>query len=119
MSNRTTRTFRYDNEIWPVLEKWAKENGFRLKSSSKSERLYQKGDGIWVAPMMLSVEQIGKEVTLEAWVRLNFLYQIMTVFLSPTEVGVESGGFLMVTPRRIARNAINKLLFQLGQKTIP
>jgi hypothetical protein len=34
-------------------------------------------------------------------------------------MGIESGGFRAVLPRSIARNAINILLNQLGQPSIP
>lgn len=119
MSPRTAITFQYDEEIWPAVEKWAGGNGFKLKSSIGSERLYQKGKGFWQPPIMFRVNQIDQEVTFEAWVRLNLLYGYMRLYLLSAETSIESGGYRLFAPRRTARQAVNKLLQQLGQKVIP
>lgn len=119
MTSRTIRDFGVEAEIWPTVAGWAAETGFRLKESSDSQRLYQKGRGFLVAPMMLEISSAAGQVHLEAWVRANVFARLMALFLIPAEMGVESGGFRMVAPRRIARQAINKLLERLGQSPIP
>jgi hypothetical protein len=119
MGNRTTITFQSDSEIWSTVETWAEETGYRLKSRSESQRLYQEGSGFLTAPMMLEIAQDGKATRLEAWVRVNLIVRIMGLFLIPSEMGVESGGVRLVAPRKIARSAVNKLLVQLGQQEIP
>ena len=30
MNKRTTFLFRHDGEIWPIVERWASESGYRL-----------------------------------------------------------------------------------------
>jgi hypothetical protein len=101
------------------VEGWANENGFNLKETASGTRLYQKGMGFLVAPMMLRVSCSEEQCTLEAWVRVNVFTRLMGLFLIPSEMGIESGGFKLVAPRSIARNAINKLMVKLGQPPIP
>ncbi len=119
MDKRTKLLFQQDGNIWPQVEQWASANGFNVKSSSGPERLYQKGTGFLVAPMMLSVGQADGKVTLEAWVRCNLFVRLASLFILPAEMGIQSGGFRGVLPRSIARNAVNVLLQQLGQPSIP
>jgi hypothetical protein len=119
MSDKTTVLFNHTGDIWPVVEGWARETGFNLKETSPKERLYQKGIGFLVAPMLLRASCNGEQCTLEAWVRVNVLVRLMALFLVPSEMGIEPGGFKLVAPRSIARGAINKLLVQLGQPEIP
>ncbi len=119
MSNRTSISFKHTGDIWPIVEGWAGENGFNLRETSPASRLYQKGVGFLVAPMMLRVSDNGAECNFEAWVRANVLIRLMALFLVPSEMGVESGGFKLFAPRSIARKAINKLLAQLAQPEIP
>ena len=116
---RTRLSFPYSGNLWSVLDPWAGQNGYTIKQDSSSERLYQKGVGFLVAPMMLSVRSDGQQVTLEAWVRANLFVRLGALFLIPAEMGIESGGFKLVVPRNIARKAVNQLLPQLGQPPIP
>ena len=83
-----------------------------------SEVLYQKGMGILTAPMMLTLKNDGQDTIMESWVQLDILTRLMTLFLLPNEMGIESGGLRLVVPRSIARTATNKLLEQLGQPLI-
>lgn len=116
---RTTITFRSEGSIWPVVGKWAAANGYRLKNDSPSKKLYQRGSGFWMAPMMFEASQVEGEVRLEAWIRSNLIYRAMCLLLIPTEMGIESGGFWMLAPRTVARNSVNKLLSQFSQRMIP
>jgi hypothetical protein len=119
MDQRTRLSFPQSGNIWPQVEQWAGSNGFNLRSSSVAERLYQKGTGFLVAPMMLSIGQTDSKVVMEAWVRCNIFIRITSLFILPAEMGIQSGGFRGVLPRSIARNAVNVLLQQLGQPPIP
>jgi hypothetical protein len=119
MTNRTQISFPINGDIWPVVDGWARANGYTRKAPTGSERLYQKGTGMMVAPMMLSLRQAGNMITLEAWVRSNLFVRLMSFFILPPEIGIESGGFKAVLPRKIARDAVNGLLHQLGVPLIP
>lgn len=119
MAKRTELRFGSATDIWPVVEKWAGENGYKQKEASGPEKLYQKGSGLLIAPMMLKIRSENQATTLEAWIRANLFVRIMSFFILPAEMGIESGGFRAVIPRNIARGAVNKLLAQLGQPPIP
>jgi hypothetical protein len=118
VSTRTTVRFRYDGEISPLIEKWARENGYRPKESNASEPVYQKGIGFLVAPMMLKVRHDNGETVLEAWVRVPAFVRLTLLFLIPAEMGIESGGLKLAAPRSIARKAVNRLLVELEQPQI-
>ena len=119
MDRRTIIEFAAALDIWPVVDGWAAANGFRLKQSGGAERLYQKGYGFWVAPMMLKIGTQGALIHLEAWVRANLFARMLALFILPSEMAIGSGGFRGVLPRTIAREAVNRLLVQLGQPPIP
>ncbi len=110
--------FRHTDNVWPIIEKWARENSYLQKFTAGTERMYQKGTGFLVAPMMLKIRSEKEVTTLEAWIRINLFTRIMSLFFLPSELGIESGGFKAVIPRDIARGAVNKLLAQLGQPLI-
>ena len=118
MTRRTAVQFRCDDEIWPIVDKWARENGYGEKESTSNERTYQKGSGFWVSPMMLKVGCHDQETTIEAWTRISPLVRLLSLFILPSEMGIESGGFRGVLPKSIARKAVNKLLAQVGQPAI-
>jgi len=69
--------------------------------------------------MMLKVKKDDLETTLEAWIRVNVIARLMALFIIPSEMGIESGGFRGAAPRSIARKAVNRLINQLGQSPIP
>ncbi len=119
MANRTTLRFNSTADIWPTVEKWAGENGYKLKESNGPERSFQKGSGFLVAPMKLTIRFENQEVNLEAWISANLFVRICSFFILPAEMGIESGGFRAVLPRNMARTAVNKLLAQFGQPAIP
>ncbi len=118
MNKRTPISFPYSESIWPTVEKWAVENGFKPVFQSSTERIFQKGVGFLVAPMMLSISQKREEVRGEAWIRSGLLVRIFSMFMLPPEMGIEPGGIKGVLPRKIARTAVNNLLARLGQKSI-
>ena len=118
MNKRTTIRLNTPANLWPVVEKWAGEDGYRIKQSAPDGRTYQKSDGLFAPNMMLKLTQQNQETILEAWVGVKLFIRIQCLFLVPAEMGVESGGFRGVLPRKIARKAINKLLADLQQLPI-
>ncbi len=119
MAKRTVLEFSVDQDVWPTVAGWAAREGFRQVESHESTRRYQKGHGFWVAPVMAEISQVEGRVRVEAWIRANIIARAGALFLIPAEMGVESGGFRGVLPRRIGRNAVNQLLATLGQAPIP
>ena len=113
MIKRTVLDFRIQADPWPTIDIWAQQSGYRLKQESGPNRLYEKSMGIMM-PMMLQIQQAGDQLHLEAWVRGTRLTQISSLFLNPTEIGIESGAdFHAAIPRKIARDDVNELLKSL------
>jgi hypothetical protein len=118
MTARTHVSFLSAANVWPAVERWSNIEDASMKASAASERLDQKGRGLLVAPMMYSFRQEGDQVAVEAWVRCNTLVRLCSLFILPSEMGIESGGFKGVLPRKIAREALNRLLQQFGAPAV-
>jgi hypothetical protein len=56
---------------------------------------------------------------MQAWLPINLFARIAALFMLPAEMHIRSGGFRAVLPRKIARNAVNELLQQVGAQLIP
>lgn len=123
MRPRTQIELPATHEFSTTLETWAAENHYKLQSEENGPegpvRLYQKGTGFLVAPMMLRVVAAGERIRMEAWVRAGFFVRLMSFFILPAEMMIESGGFRGVLPRNMARKAVNELLARLGANLIP
>ena len=119
MADRTIIEFNHTGDVLPVVEAWAKQNGYKLNGNEGTARVFKKGTGFLVAPMLLSIEASSGRVRLQAWVRFNLLARMQTLFMLPKEMSIESGGFRGSIPKKMARTAVNKLLGQLGQPEIP
>ena len=119
MDKRTIVDFEVAGDLWPYLEAWAGQHKYVLKASQGSMRRYQRGTGLWVAPMMVEVAQDGTHVHLEAWVRANFFARLTSFFILPAEIDISSQGLKAVVPRGMARADVNGLLVGLSQPLIP
>jgi len=118
MSKRTVREFTVNDDFQSILDTWASSTGFKLQSIHSGTRLYQKGIGFLTAPMMLKIDTQDTRARLEAWIRVTSFVRVMSLFLLPAEMGIESGGFKLIAPRSVARKAANSLLSRLGAPTI-
>jgi hypothetical protein len=116
--SRTTINFQWQGDLWTRVDHWAREQNYKLKTEGETERMYQKGRGFLVAPMMLQINYNGKDVRMEAWARANLFVRAMALFIIPSEMDIGSGGVRMALPRKIARKAVNQLLTELGQAEI-
>ncbi len=119
MTAGTVREFQVGADITPAVEAWAQANHYRFRGvSPDGSRNYQRGNGILTGAMQLSVRQSGPAVHLEARVHATFFSRMGALFLIPSNMGIESGGFRGVLPRSMARDSVNKLLAQLDQQPI-
>jgi len=116
--SRTTVRLNNSNGILQAVESWANANNYNLKSAAGNEKTYQRGLGLLVAPQMLKVRQENHELVLEVWIRMGFFVRLLSLFILPAEMGIESGGVKSALPRSIARDRFNQLLTQLGQPLI-
>ncbi len=119
MEKRASLSFTIKTDVWSTVDDWAVKHGYKIRSQSGTERLYQKGIGFWVAPMMLEIKVQDEQVQLEAWIRINLFMRLMSFFILPSEITIESGGVRAALPRRMARKAVNELLLRLNQPEIP
>jgi len=123
MNPRTHITVPARHDFSTILDAWAVEHQYLLQREETTPegpvRLYQKGTGFLVAPMMLRVLAAGDEIRMEAWVSAGFYVRMMSLFILPAEMTIESGGFKGTIPRKMARKAVNDLLGRLGVNLIP
>lgn len=105
---------------WTIINAWSQTSGFNLvEGGGTTTRTYQKGTGFLVAPMKVMFSLAGDQLSMQAWVAPTFFARLMALFLVPAEMHINSGGFVMVLPRNVARKPINELLSQLRLPLIP
>lgn len=119
MVEKTVRDFQVQFDIAPLADSWAQANRYGFRGiSPDGTRNYQRGNGVLTGAMPLTIRQVGAQVHLEAWIHATLVARISSLFLIPTDMGIESGGVRGVIPRNMARDAVNKLLAQCGQPPI-
>jgi hypothetical protein len=119
MAARTIRDFQLGFDVAPLVDAWANANHYGFRGTSADGAIkYQRGSGLLTGAMPLTVRQSGSAVHLEAWIHSTLLARFGALFLMPTDMGIESGGFRGVLPRSMARTSVNKLLAELGQPPI-
>ena len=116
---RTAVTFTVSGNPWEVIAAWAKRHRYQLREpQTETVRLYQKGTGMLAAPRKAQFTLADDRVHLQAWVHVPLLARIVSLFLLPQEMGIQSGGFRAAVPRTMARDAINDLLAQVGASQV-
>jgi hypothetical protein len=119
-NKRSVVTFSMAGDPWPTIATWAQRNKFLPRAPQTGDvKLFQKGSGLWTAPMRAQFTRRGETIELQAWVHNPLFARIMALFILPAEMNVRSGGFRAVLPRNIARKAVNELLAQVGAEQIP
>jgi len=118
LSTRAIREFSYQSDLWPVVDRWAAENGFVLLQQEPSRRLYRRGRLLLLGPTMVEIAENQGTITLQAWIKAE-LFMLMEQLMAKTpEVTIESGGLTAWVPRIKARKVVNRLLAMLGQNPI-
>lgn len=118
MRRRTVREFPRPKHLWNQVDAWAEENGFELKEEEGGRRLYRKGHWMLMAPAFVEVRQEGKQAVFEAWVKADIFLILSLLAGRKPEAAVDSGGLTAALPRRLAREAFNKLLARFDQKPV-
>jgi hypothetical protein len=118
-AKRTVVTFTMKGDPWPTIATWAKQHRYYPREpQTGTVKLFQKGTGLFTAPMRAQFTQRGKDIELQAWVHMPLITRIMALFLLPAEMNVSSGGIRAFVPRSIARKAVNELLVDVGAEPI-
>jgi hypothetical protein len=118
---RTVVVYNVVGDPWPVIGAWAQKQRFLPREPQTGQvKLFQKGSGFWTAAMraQFTYDGVGT-MQLQAWIPISIFARIAALFMLPAEMHIRSGGFRAVLPRKIARNAINELLQQVGAPPIP
>ncbi len=118
---RTVVVYSAASDPWPAIATWAKKHGFNPREPQTGQvKLFQKGSGFWTAAMraQFSYDGVGT-MQMQAWLPISIFARIAALFMLPAEMHIRSGGFRAVLPRKIARNAVNDLLQQVGAPPIP
>ncbi|BCR04232.1 hypothetical protein DESUT3_13010 [Desulfuromonas versatilis] len=118
MKRRTVCEFVRKAELWPLVDAWSGETGFRLWREEGDRRIYRKGAWLLTAPAFVEISQRQGRVRIEAWVKADFFLVLSLLSGRSAEAGIESGGLTAAVPRKRARAALNILLGRLGQKPI-
>ena len=115
---RAIREFSANGDIWKVADEWAAQQGYKATEESGDRRLYKKGSGFFTGARAVELRTDGSAVHLEAWVVGNLPARILSLFILPAEITIESGGAMAVVPRKQGRGEVNPLLERLGQPPI-
>jgi hypothetical protein len=117
---RTQVIWNAPGDPWPAIAGWAQRKGFHPRDPQTGNvKMFQKGSGFWTAAMRAQFTYENGQVEMQAWLPISLLARIMALFMLPAEMHIRSGGFRAVLPRKIARDAINELLAEVGAKPIP
>jgi hypothetical protein len=119
VADRSIRDLQASFVVAPLADAWASANGFALSEvESDGSRHYVRGSGLLTGQMMCVVRQFGPHVRIEAYVHARTLARLSALFLIPENMSIEPGSFMGGLPRKICRDAVDKLLAQLGQPPI-
>lgn len=118
---RTYVSYPVAGDPWPVIAAWAQKHGFHPREpQTGNTKLFQKGSGFWSSAMRAQFSYDGSgTMQLQAWLPISIFARIGALFLLPAEMHIRSGGIRGVLPRKLARNAINALLVEVGAPPIP
>ena len=60
------RPLGFQGDIWPIVDSWARSNGYKLVGRDQINHTYQRGGGELVAPQLVRVSWDGSRYVLEA-----------------------------------------------------
>ena len=106
---------------WSAISaQWAIQHGFHLaREHTETSLLYMRQTG-WLAPAVcVSLRENGLDLHVEAWLELDALTQVFTLFATPQQSGLESSQHGADVERANARLAVNRLLDLMGKQAIP
>ena len=119
--NKRTQVFwNTAGDPWPAIAAWAQRKGFHPREPQTGNiKMFQKGSGFWTAAVRTQFRLEGNQMEMQAWLPISPIARIFALFMLPAEMHIRSGGFRAVLPRKIARDAVNELLSQVGAQPIP
>ena len=117
---RSVVMFQVSGDPWPTIAAWAQKHRFMPREPQTGNvKLFQKGSGFWTAAMRAQFTHRGDQMHVEAWLPISIFARIAALFMLPAEMHIRSGGFRAMLPRKMARDAVNELLVQVGAQPSP
>ena len=118
-SGRTTRTFDYNGDVWPLIDQWAAANKYKSIENAQNSRTYTRRVWFLLTPLisMVKITRNGQTCTLESWSRFS---KITIPGLFPhDDLSVEGERMSLGIPRHKMKIMTNELLESLGGPPIP
>lgn len=116
-NSHTIRDFKFDKPLLPIVEKWAKNHSFSVVSEQTKITCVREM-GLMTAPVHVILEESGKHIHFEAFLKADPLTMFSSLFMAPNEMHLESGEGQLFLERIYGRGLVNKLLEQLDQPHI-
>lgn len=111
------REFTSRLEAWPIVEPWVSDCDFHMIAAKGKRRLYLKEMGPF-ARLIVDIKQWETQVTVSAWIEVNFWGRLISLFTLPSEMFPYPGGIHGVRIRRSACRQLNDLLSRFRQAPI-
>ena len=102
--SKTSIQIKHSGSIWPVVDDWAFENGFKLETPGDSRRLYVRKGEDSNSKINLAISQVGADVRIDVW----FSDAVRS------ELALDSLSLYSALPRKEALSEVQKLLAELG-----
>jgi hypothetical protein len=116
---RSVVNFAIGGDPWPKIGAWAQRARFLPREPQTGDvKMFQKGSGLWTAPIRAQFTKRGDQIEMQAWVHNPLFARIFSFFILPAEMNLQSGGFRAVIPRKFGRSSVNELLAELGAPLI-
>ena len=96
---KTSIQLNYAASIWPVVEKWAVENNYKLETPGESARLYVRKSDNASTEVRVNISQDDTNVKINAWFRDSIR----------DELELDSPSLYSALPRKKALSEIQNL----------
>jgi hypothetical protein len=101
---KTTFKLQHLANIWPIVEKWAVGNNYKLEAPGETTRLYTRKSTNANTRISVAIAQMGASVEMRAWYSDAIR----------AELEIDSPSLYAALPRKEARSEIQELLTALG-----
>lgn len=105
---KTSVRLQYAANLWPLVEEWAGEHKYILRSSKESTRLFIQEQKETNAKIRVEISQVADAVQIYAWFS----------DLIRKELALDSASLYASLPRKEAFSEIQKLISMLGNTPV-
>ena len=77
---RSVVRFTVQGDPWPTIAAWAQRHKYLPRAPQTGDvKMFQKGSGLWTAPMRAQFSKRGDQIELQAWVHNPLFARIMSL----------------------------------------